>query len=218
MYQPRDIRLGRRDFLRMAMLAPALGPAFQNARGTGGAVRFLTYDEAEPILRSGRLSAPSALTNQRNDVRRVWPQWARQRDTEIRHRLQRGDEDTLANFVLFGTSFTSLPRVTPDIADPGEMDRRIRTRVQAFVDAVAVPGNSERLALLSALISRLGYSAVQGEPRERLARYVVQNINRYLAEGTRYQTMDRRGRNDSPTPAAISDLYKDRGLSGDTDF
>jgi hypothetical protein len=99
------------------------------------------------------------------------------------------------------------------------LDRRIRARVQAFVDAVALPGSNERLALLSALISRLGYSAAPGQPRERLARYVLENTNRYLAERTRYQaSVDRRGRNDAPTLAAISDLYKDRGLSGDTDF
>jgi hypothetical protein len=91
--------------------------------------------------------------------------------------------------------------------------------VSAFVDAVAAPGGSERLAFLSGLIERLGYSAAQGQQREKLSRYLMENINRYQSERQKYQgTVNRVAANDASKAPAISDIYKDRGLSGDTDF
>jgi hypothetical protein len=39
----------------------------------------------------------------------VWSEWVRGHDDEIRKRLVRGDEDTIAYWLLFGTSFTREP-------------------------------------------------------------------------------------------------------------
>ena len=218
MPQRPDMKLSRRDFLQLALLLP-VSLRLQNALAS--ALRFLNYDEAEPVIQSGKVTLPPGLSNlQKDAIRAVWPQWVRNRDLEIRSRLNRGEEDTLANFVLFGVSFTDSPRVAPDIADSDEIDRLIRTRVEHFVDAVASPGNSERLALLAGLIARLGYSAQRGESRERLAEYVHQSVSRYLAERKRYQgAMDAlAGNTNTPAVAAALSLYKDRGLSVDTDF
>jgi len=214
-----DIKLSRREILQLALLLPARIPL--QTRPTAAVIRFLNYDEAQPVVQSGKLTLPSSLSSMRSGaIRAAWPQWVRDRDLAIRTRLDRGEEDTLANFVLFGVSFTASPRVTPDITNPDEVDRLIRTRVGNFVEAVASPGTSERLALLAGLIARLGYSAERGEPRERLAEYVQQNVSRYLAERKRYQsTVDVLVGNDTtPAFAATSSLYKDRGLSVDTDF
>jgi len=218
MRQPLDIRLSRRNFLQMPLLASGLPLIFQNPANTG-TVRFMSFDEAAPVIRSGKFMLPPDLTRFRGEMMRgAWPQWVRSRDTEIRSRLQRGDEDTLANFVLFGVSFTDLPRVTPDLSDRDEIQRRTRARVMAFVEAVASPGNNERLVLLSALTTRLGYSAARGESRERLASYVTANIERYQAERRQYQSTVQRVAGNDASAATVSDLYKDRGLSSDTDF
>jgi hypothetical protein len=221
MREPIDTRLGRRKFLQLALAAPVLRVAPQSRQASGSRIHFVTFDEAEPIVKSGRVMLPQNLASLGPDaMRAAWPQWVRDRDVEIRNRLQRGEEDTLANFVLFGVSFTNQPRVTPDLKDPDEMDRRIRARAQALADAVAAPGNNERLKLLAGLIMRLGYSAAPGEPRERLDEYVMENINRYMSESQRYRsTVDQLTRNDrSPISVSSETLYKDRGLSIDTDF
>jgi hypothetical protein len=47
-----------------------------------------------------------------------WPGWVRRRDEAIRARLNRGDEDSIVNFWLYGTSFTALPR-SPDPCSAG---------------------------------------------------------------------------------------------------
>lgn len=221
MDHPADIRLSRRDFLRLALLLPALRITAQNVPSTVGDVRFLDYSDAEQIIQSRKLVLPPGLESLDSDaVRAAWPQWVRNRDREIRSRLQRGEQDTLANFVLFGVSFTGRPRVTPDITDTDEADSLIRARVQDFVNALASPGNNERLVHLADLIRSLGYANVPGEPRTRLAAFVMENVSRYLAEQKRYENaVGVFVANDTESGlAAASTLYKDRGLSVDTDF
>src|SRR5262252_7034488 len=118
MLGPTDIRLGRRQFLRLALAAPALPSVSQSRQASGSPVRYVTFDEAEPIVKSGRVMLPQNLASLGSDaMRAAWPQWVLDQDTEIRNRLQRGEEDTLANFVLFGVSFTDEPRITPDLQD-----------------------------------------------------------------------------------------------------
>jgi hypothetical protein len=43
--------------------------------------------------------------------------WVERQDRAIRSRLQRGDEETIVNWLLFGTTFTKLPRVPLDSPD-----------------------------------------------------------------------------------------------------
>lgn len=221
MSEPFEIRLSRRDFFYLGLMLPGLGLAAQNTRPVSPASRYLEFDDVDAIIRSGVFPLPSGLAALRGAaVRAAWPQWVRGRDSAIRSRIQKGEEDTLANFVLFGGSFTNQRRVTPDLTDPNEKDRVIRARVRSFVDAVARPGPNERLVLLGALIARLGYSAAAGEPRERLSEYVMENVTRYLAESQQYESTVARSLGNDTTSSfnTTAELYKDRGLSVDTDF
>jgi hypothetical protein len=214
MSDPVELGLSRRDFLYAAIMLPGLGLAAQSTRPSASAGRFVDYSEVESLLRSGAFPLPPGLTAA------AWPRWVRDRDAAIRARVQKGEEDTLANFVLFGVSFTNQKRLTPDITNPNETDRLIRARVQSFVDALSRPGNNERLALLGSLIKRLGYGTTAGETRERLSEYVMNNVMRYLAEQQGYEkTVTRSLGNDTvPSFNTTAELYKDRGLSVDTDF
>jgi hypothetical protein len=210
-----EFRLSRRHFLYLPLLLPGLRLTAQ----TPARSRFLEYADVEPVLRSRLL--PADLAGLGNAALRArWPQWVRSRDAAIRARIQKGEEDTLANFVLLGVSFTSQRRLTPDITNTDEVDRLVRVRVQAFVDAVSRPGNNERLLLLRSLITRLGYSVAAGEERERLSEYVMSNVARYLAEQQVYDSAAARALENAATSSfgATAELYKDRGLSLDTDF
>jgi hypothetical protein len=46
------------------------------------------------------------------ELEAAWPEWLKHHDAETRARLTRGDEDTLVNFLVLGTSFTHQPRLT----------------------------------------------------------------------------------------------------------
>jgi hypothetical protein len=79
------------------------------------------------------------------------------RRKDARARIRRGQEDSLVNFVLYGTSFTGRPR--------GE---QIDLRIQDFLRALQHPGNNERLLWLKTF----------AKPTER---YVRDNVARYFA-------------------------------------
>ena len=53
-------------------------------------------------------------------------------DREIRSRLQRGDRDTLVNWLLLGTTFTSRPRsiIEPTTADVVQIPAPVTQRVR----------------------------------------------------------------------------------------
>lgn len=185
--------LTRREFL-------AISPLILSPRESNPRVRFLSYDRVEPLLKTGKLISPAD--------RAAWPRWIQNHDREIRSRLLRGEEDTLANFVLYGFSFTNQPR------------EATAARVQDFIAGLLMPGNNERLLLLKNLVTRLGYRAATPAERERLARYLSENAARYAAEQQRYgRTLDNALSNDTRNAfSSTSQLYRDRGLSIDTDF
>ena len=75
--------------------------------------RYVRYAEAAPILSelavAGALPPElSSLTNAQREA--AWPAWIERHDKDVRARLEQGDEDTIVNWLLFGTSFTSRPR------------------------------------------------------------------------------------------------------------
>ena len=52
-------------------------------------------------------------------MEKAWPDWIERHDREIRARLAQGDEDTIVNWMLFGTSFTSRPRAVLGAVEAG---------------------------------------------------------------------------------------------------
>jgi hypothetical protein len=160
----------RREFFALS-LAPFLTAA---APRTG----LLSLDQVAPAARC--ISIPPA-----------WPQWIQRHDQAIRSRLQRGDEDSLVNFVIYGVSFTRAPR-----------EEAISARIRDFKQALAHPGNNERLVWLKQVLARQSSS-------------IEQLISRYQAEQQNYRALlDKAPVKD----ATLSQLYKDRGLSIDTNF
>jgi hypothetical protein len=123
----------------------------------------------------------------------AWPNWIRAHDAAIRARLRRGEEDSLVNFVLFGVSFTDQPR-----------GQAVDSRVRDFIQALRRPGNNERLLLLKQMLAGKGTEV-----------WIEGAVSRYLAEQGRYRALfDSAPANDP----AFSELYKNRGLSLDTNF
>jgi hypothetical protein len=204
--------ISRRGFISLGLL---LLPRYQF---NSAQVEFLSFDRLEPLLSGNRFNLPRGLPGTTEEIRSVWPQWIQNHDREIRSRLVRGEEDTLVNFVLFGVSFTSRARVRLEDTDAATASRLIAERVQDFINAVARP-ESDRLKLLNNLVTRLGYGAATSSERERLRQYVSQHIARYLEEREQYRAaVDRSRTNDAASDNAVSRIYKDRGLSLDTDF
>ena len=61
-------------------------------------------------LHGAAVNLPAGLRGlSTEEIARQWPSWVEQHDRDVRARLARGDEDSLVNFWLYGTSFTTHP-------------------------------------------------------------------------------------------------------------
>jgi len=163
----------------------------------------------------------------------TWLDWVKSRDVQIRERLARGDEDSLVNFLLFGTTFTHELRLTSaqlrelagdsSTAGGDKAAARFRQlvvrRIQDLVTGMVVPGNNERLLFARRVAQRNGISFTPGADREKAVQYLLENYRRVLKEQSSYQQALEAAKSlDDPTDefAGRSKLYKNRGLSLDT--
>jgi hypothetical protein len=169
----------------------------------------MPFADAQPVLDAIRPDLlPSGLRERpASAVAREWDAWVQARDAHVRRRLELGDEDSVINLLLFGSSFTRQPRATArEIlarAREGRLAEFVQTplvqrRIADLVAAAAAPGENERLAFVHGVMQRAAT-----EPR----RYLEEGLRRVLAEYDAY----------ARTPAAERSVrFDERGLSSDT--
>ncbi len=216
------------------VLAAALGSLALAAGAAPGEVGYIPFAEAKPILEAMAEALPAGLSGQTPEkLESLWPAWVKSRDAEIRERLTRGDEDTVVNFLLFGTSFTKRPRVTSAqlrdfAADSGgtagveaaaKFRQLVEQRVHDLIKGMTAPGNNERLIFARKVAEHAGSKATDETERKKTARYLFENYLRVLKEQGSYQQVLAAAHSlGDPTEefAERSKLYKERGLSLDT--
>jgi hypothetical protein len=189
--------------------------------------RFLTYEEARPLLQSFDEILPAELKGKSAEAQAAaWPAWVKAQDAAVRERLRRGDEDTLVNFLLFGVSFTKLPRVTAKELSAGReaqtqeaLDKLINARIDDLINGLSSPGSNERLVFMRKLVTELGYRLGDPAGRTKLREYFLTNMLRTLREQESYaRTLAAARLQGNPSEEFIerSKLYRERGLSLDT--
>ena len=181
-------------------------------------ITFTSYADARPILEAMRDALPAALAG--GDAA-GWTAWAQDHDRHIRARLVAGDEDTIVNWLLLGTSFTRQPRAFLDVAanDPQELSRVIAARTHELVAALVAPGSDERRQFARTFFERKGFKLQSAAEQTRLEQYLATAVVRVGEELSRYRSerdVLRRLGDSSEEFAALSKLYRDRGLSLDT--
>jgi hypothetical protein len=207
----------RRDLLALA--AGAVVPKAQEA----GRCVYLSLDDARAVLRAFPGELPSGIESATPSAAR-WLDWETSHDREIRTRLERGDADSIINFVLFGASFTTQPRITgkqTEAADSEAVGRLILARVQDFTEAVMRPGRNERLQFAADWLDRNGVNFSAAEADKRIRIIVVENCRRVLREQRQYAASIAEAKRKGDAASlfvARSALYRERGLSLDTSF
>lgn len=179
--------------------------------------RFLRFDEVSQVI--SEFTSSGAPTGNLPDAS-SWDQWIRTRDREIRDRVDRGFEDSISNLILYGTSFTALPRIesVEDAVTPnGELQTRARARVSAFASAVArEPGAAtmnDRLRFAADFLAKHGVAA------PAMQAVLETNLTRFATEQRAYQdTLQAASKSGDPGQLLFvrSTLFHDRGLSIDT--
>jgi hypothetical protein len=191
--------------------------------------RFVRFTEAHPILTELADSLPPelrALTAAQ--LEEAWPKWIERHDRDVRTRLEQGDEDTIVNWMLFGTSFTSRPRAVLGAVESGaagdqeQVLRRtielIQGRLDDLVKALAAPGSDERRVFARAFLQRKGLRFSTVSDRDAVRDHLLAAVVRIAAEQEEIdQELSTTSDSDPTTEfARRSRLFRTRGLSLDT--
>src|SRR5207248_522499 len=128
----------------MLTLARNLFPDYNEVQQV---LSFLT-DTLPPELKSSDLSAR----------RKAWQDWVIGHDHDIRSRLGRGDEDTIVNWLLFGSSFTQQPRALFEVsATSDRLQRLISRRIRDLISALNSADPNERSVFARRVLLSQGY-------------------------------------------------------------
>jgi SAM-dependent methyltransferase len=188
----------------------------------------MAYEDAASVLAVMRDHLPGALAGMRpGEIEAEWPRWVKQRDAEIRGRIARGDEDTLVNLWLYGTTFTNRPPARQHefalLAGRASMADVLEGRLDDLIAGIVAPGSNERLRFSRDVVERRGIDPTAASGRAELRRFLVEARERVLGE---FASTDRvlaaaresaREQNDpSFEIAAYAAIFQDRGLASDT--
>jgi hypothetical protein len=198
-----------------------LGLVLLLVASAAGSTRSLALADARPVLAALGDQVPAELRHlSGSDADARWSAWLARRDATIRGRMARGDEDSVVNLLLYGTSFTRWPRATP-AALPSASDAALAAvmngRVSDLAAAIESPGDDERLRFVRSVVERDGAPAGVFS-RQAARRYLTRLRSRVLAENEHYmrRLADAAASEASRQRAAQATLYRDRGLSSDT--
>ncbi len=194
--------------------------------GAASSVVNTPYADARPILETLRKDVlPADLAATPAAAREsIWPGWASRRDSDIRSRLARGDEDSVVNFLLYGTSFTSRPRATErDLSaiagDRAELPPVLSSRVKDLVAALGAPGTNERIRFALEVVKAGGIDPGTANGKQEAIRFLNDSVRRVAAEVIAYDQALQSARTAGDPAGALrqrSTMFRDRGLSSDT--
>ena len=146
----------------------------------------------------------------------AWDAWVRTQDREVRARIERGVEDSISNLVLYGTSFTGLPRLeSPEsaVTSSGELVAAARARARAAAAAMARSEANERLRFAREYLAR------RGIPPKDMEALLTANVIRFAMEQREYQEklkLAAASGDQQETRLVRATLFDRRGLSVDT--
>src|SRR5262245_58112420 len=181
---------------------------------------FKDYSDVQTVLASLTDTLPAELKSSDLSARRkAWADWVIGHDRDIRNRLLRGDEDTIINWLLFGTSFTRQPSAAlQPSATPDGLPRLISSRITDFISTLGSADSSERVAFARQLLRGAGYGFDSIEQRTKLEQHLFAEVRRVVAERQKYLLREDEFQAGDVVGQlmAQSTLFRDRGLSLDT--
>src|SRR6266480_1045749 len=186
--------------------------AYCRAKQTGEHGPIVLFATAKPMLEALAGELPPQL---REPNEGKWKSWAQHEDDVVRARLEQGALDSMINLLLFGTSFTTQPRVITmrDFEDPV-----VQARVTDLLEALRNSGNNERIIFLRNLLRSRGVDPNSSVGSEKTKNFVLENLRRVVQEqNTIREQFDHAG-SESNQEAGLSNrsrVFRDRGISLD---
>jgi SAM-dependent methyltransferase len=174
---------------------------------------IVSFATAKPVLEALASELPAQL-KEPNEGK--WKAWAQQEDSVVRARLEQGMLDSMINLLLFGTSFTTQPRVITmhDFEDPV-----VQARVTDLLEALRNPGNNERLIFLQNALRSRGIHPESSAGAETTKTFILENLRRVIHEQNIIREEFDQAGSESNQEAGLSKrshVFRDRGISVDT--
>ena len=184
------------------------------AAQTAANPQFLSFDQAEPVLRAMAANLPADLKGPGALTADKWSLWVRKEDAEIRARLDRGEEDTLTNLLRFGVTFTKEYRIDDQyLVKYGQsslVNSFAENRANDLIRAMASGSANEGIAHMRAFLEKKGFSFKTPEERKKIKSYLLANLARMRDEMVRYIGQVQTG--------SRYELFQERGISLDTNL
>jgi hypothetical protein len=162
--------------------------------------RYLSYVEASPVFAALDVQMPSAAD---------WPRRIASDDAATRARVAKGDEYAIVNLLLFGTSFTSQPRITSKQISETGIHGAVNARLADFERALAGRDTSERVQFARRVLKD------GRDVRAQLLSMIDAAVKETAAHARLMEQAHAIG-DASLEFAERSRLYRDRGLASDT--
>jgi SAM-dependent methyltransferase len=186
---------------------------FRGKQTHSGNRPVVSFATVKPVLEALPNELPPGLKEPSEDR---WKAWAQHEDDMIRARLEQGALDSMINLLLFGTSFTTQPRVIKiDDSD----DAVVQARLDDLLQGLRNPGKNERLIFLRNVLRRKGMDPASSVGYEKRKTFIRQNLQRVVQEQTTFREQFDEATRESNQGSGLSKrshMFRDRGISLDT--
>jgi SAM-dependent methyltransferase len=174
---------------------------------------IVSFETAKPLLDAHAGELPPEL-KEPNEGK--WKAWAQHEDNVVRTRLEQGALDSMINLLLFGTSFTTQPRIITmnDFGDPV-----VQARVTDLLEALRKPGNNDRIIFLRSLLRSRGVEPDNSAGYDKTKNFVLENLRRVVQEQNTIRKQVDQAERESNQETGLSErsrVFRDRGISVDT--
>ena len=200
------------------------------ARAAAHSLYRIQRRPADPRGLQASLPAPLA-GKPPQELEAAWPAWTAAHDAAIRARLAQGDEDSVVNFWLYGTS-SQPPRATAEnlarLPRP-DIENLLVARLDDLVRGITASGTNDRLRFARQVVERHGIDPGTDAGADKAREYLVAARERVIGETERHRreaeaarTTARGGaaleqycRHDLPRPRTSSDTSLPVGFAVD---
>lgn len=209
---------------RLTVFGIVLGGALLAAATS--TVRYIRHAEVQPILEELAEHLPlelRALPDTLADA--PWSAWISDLDSNIRARLARGDEESIVNWLLLGTSFTSQPRAVIDASALKDRQTAVglgnlmSARADDLMRALASPGDDERRLFARRFLESNGFTVTTAVGIAETHDHLLGAVLRIAAEREGFTQELEAARQSGDAEAEIARrarLFHARGLSLET--
>jgi hypothetical protein len=178
--------------------------------------QFVSFASAQPVLSAMRDALPPELKTPGPVTADAWNKWVRDRDKEIRGRIEGGEAETLTNLLRLGVTYTKEPRIPfadlQNYGKDGSVNSLAEKRADDLIRALAGARLSEGMLEMRVFLEKKGFSPTTPDGRKKIKAYLLANLAHQRDDVTKWVAEL------SAKKISIYQGFKDRGISTDSNL